>query len=176
MCEIKTPRLCLRPFEPSDLEAYHAAVYGDAEVMRFMPGGVPREKTQTEALIQEFIAFKRDHCFGAWAVVYEDRVIGHCGLIYIPNTREIELFYALGKAHWGSGLTTEAAKAVLDYGFETCELRLIHALAVPENVASTRVMEKIGLAYQGVTKRYYGGTPLAHYQITRNEYLGICMT
>jgi RimJ/RimL family protein N-acetyltransferase len=61
---------------------------------------------------------------------------------------------------------------VLRFGFEVCKLEKIAALAVPENQASRRVMEKLGMKYQGHTTRFYGGTELAYYVLTRQDFVG----
>jgi len=75
--------------------------------------------------------------------------IGTCGLGEIDTTRGVgTLGYVLAKPYWGRGYATEAAAAVLQFGFAHLGLRLIEANAFPENVASLRVMAKLGLRYR----------------------------
>jgi RimJ/RimL family protein N-acetyltransferase len=109
---LETERLRLRRLEPDDLDAYHAAVNGDADVMKYLPGGVARLTERTAQLISIFNEQWENNGFGAFAVILaaENRLIGHCGLTYIPNipnsgdaSSEVELFYALGKSWWGQG-------------------------------------------------------------------------
>jgi RimJ/RimL family protein N-acetyltransferase len=87
MPELENPRLRLRMFTPDDLDAYHARVYGDAEVMRYMPGGKPRSRADTERLLNDFIAYWNEHPLGVWAVVEKTSgaFIGHAGLLYFEN-------------------------------------------------------------------------------------------
>jgi ribosomal-protein-alanine N-acetyltransferase len=94
-----------------------------------------------------------------WSVEQKGRagLIGHCGLSCIPDADgAVELAYAFGKAFWGRGFATQAARANLRFGFEHLGLREIIAVAVPENIGSQRVMEKIGMGCQGITDRFYG--------------------
>lgn len=172
---LETPRLRLRPFRPDDLDAYHTAVYSDADVTRFLPGGAPRPIDRTRDLIAAFNANWAAHGIGGLAVILKDgeRLIGHCGLIQVGISSlpdpEAEVFYAIGKEHWGQGLVPEAARAVIEDGFTRAGLDRIIALAVPANSASRRVMEKLGMAYEGLTSRYYNAE-LACYGLSRDAW------
>ena len=88
--------------------------------------------------------------YGPWAVIEKSsgELIGHCGLRFIPDISETEVLYAFGKDYWGKGYATEAAQASIDFGFEQVGLERIIALAVPENIASRRVVEHCGLEYK----------------------------
>lgn len=170
---LETERLRLRPFTLDDVDAYYEGISRDAEVMRYLPGGKPRQRSDSSWVISYFIRHADLHGFGVWAV--EDKqsaaLIGHAGLEYIPNADEVEIAYTLAKAYWGRGLATEAARASLRYGFEALDLAEIYGLAFPANEASQKVMRKLGMTYQGVTDRYYG-SELACYHITREGYFG----
>jgi len=77
--------------------------------------------------------------------------VGWCGLDHRDRTRPAPvLFYLLKASHWGKGLATEAARAVLDYAFGPLGLDRVDGGAAPENLASRRVMEKIGMSYVGL--------------------------
>jgi ribosomal-protein-alanine N-acetyltransferase len=107
-----------------------------------------------------------------WAVVEKvsGEMIGHAGLLHFRDyPDEVEVLYALGKVWWGQGYAGEAARACVQYGFETAGLEQIYAVAYPENKASQRVMEKSGMVSQGLTSRYFG-IEMACYVIRRNEY------
>lgn len=173
MCLIETTRVCLRRFETEDLDAYHKAIFADPDVMKYLPGGVPRPRERTALVVDHFLNSYARVGFGGWAMIERasGQLIGHCGLQYIPESEDIELFYAIASRWWGQGLTTEAAQAVLAHGFGALGLTEICAVAVPENTASRRVMEKIGMRYIGVTDRYYAAR-LAHYVITAREFVG----
>jgi len=105
------------------------------------------------------------------AVIFKDtnEFIGWCGLDH-TNQKDTDpaLFYLLKANYWGKGLATEAARALLDYTFTQLELASIHGGAASENLASKRVMEKIGMKYIGLDEE--GGYT---FTINRNEYLSI---
>lgn len=159
MTSIETERLILRPFTLDDVDNHHRAVYGDAGVMRYMPGGLPRTREQTERVIAYFMDHWDRHGFGAWAVVEQasGSLIGQCGLNTVPDTHplEVEVLYALAQSAWGQGFATEAARASLRYGFEQVRLDRIIALAAPDNAASRHVMDKLGMKYLGIRPYYH---------------------
>jgi RimJ/RimL family protein N-acetyltransferase len=171
MPTLETARLILRPFTPADLDDYHAQIYSDPDVTRYLPGGQPRPKDRTQVVLEFAIEHGQQHGFTLWAVIDKasQEFIGHCGLIYMKNEVDVEVAYAFGKAHWGKGYAPEAAHAALRYGFETVGLDQIIAVAVPENTASQRVMQKIGMTSQGITDRYYD-TRLALYTLDRADF------
>ena len=88
--------------------------------------------------------------YGRWAVVHKQdaRFIGFCGLKYLPKENEVDLGYRFIKAYWGMGLASESGKAALDYGFNELGLKRIVASALTDNVASIRVMEKLGMTFE----------------------------
>lgn len=105
-----------------------------------------------------------------WAVVHkiDNKTIGRCGLCFLDNTLEIELGYLLNPTYWSRGLATEAAKASLRYGFEELKFKEIVAVVQPENIASQRVMEKLGMKYEKDANYYQ--TNVVYYTIFRKEY------
>jgi RimJ/RimL family protein N-acetyltransferase len=84
--------------------------------------------------------------------------VGACGLFPVPEGDEIEIAYRLPFDSWGHGYATEMAQAVLDHGFAALGLARIVGLTWPENVASQRVLRKIGMRERGVETRY--GRPM----------------
>src|SRR5712692_1765909 len=86
----------------------------------------------------------------------------------LDGTSEVEVGYRLAKRFWGMGLASEAAQASLRFGFQELALDRIVAVVHPENVASQRVLEKIGLKYVKDARFY--NKDLKHYAITRDEY------
>lgn len=169
---IETARLRLRPVRADDLDNYQTQIYGDADVMRYLPGGVPHPIERTKAALDIFINHQEQHGFSVWAAELKDSgtFIGQAGIFTIPNASEIEVAYAFGKAFWGKGYASEAAYASLRYGFETARLPYILALADVPNVASQRVMQKIGMRYVGVTQQYYEHADLVLYRMDREDF------
>jgi RimJ/RimL family protein N-acetyltransferase len=150
---VTTARLRLRPFAAGDVDAY-AAIRADPEVMRHMPGGAARAAQAAEdaaRIVPGFAAAWRDGGYGPWAV--EDRAtggfLGHGGLRLLPDLGgETEILYLLARAAWGRGLATEIALAARDVGRLRFGLPLLVGYAAPANLASCRVLEKAGLAFE----------------------------
>lgn len=151
---IETERLILRRFEPRDFEAL-ARFYTDDQVMRHMlPGhGLPREQAQARAKsnIHNFNDHWDRRGHGVWAVQDRPsgRLLGQCGLRWVPEAEQTELLYLLGKTAWGRGLASEAGRAALQFGFGHCNLTQLIALTAPENRGSQRVLAKLGFTYTG---------------------------
>jgi ribosomal-protein-alanine N-acetyltransferase len=149
--EHRTERLLLRGLREDDLSAYQA-LFSDPEVIRYLPIQPPGlSLDQVSAGYGRATAHWQRHGYGVWAVCHldADQLIGHCGLRYLEEIEETELLYAIARPFWNRGLTTEAARASLAFGFGPAGLDRIIALAVPENRASIRVMEKIGMRPDG---------------------------
>ena len=75
-------------------------------------------------------------------------MIGWAGLQYLPELEVTEVGFLLDRSWWGKGYATEAARAALQFGFEDFKLKQIIALVHPENLASQRVIEKLGMMYE----------------------------
>jgi RimJ/RimL family protein N-acetyltransferase len=145
---IRTPRLILRQWLPSDLPAY-AALNADPEVRRFWPTLLTREQSDEQAEgLQRHI---ERHGFGFWAVEVPGVApfVGFTGLIRVapsmPFAPSVEIGWRLAREHWGKGYATEAAQASLIDGFGRLGLSEIVSYAVLGNAASFRVMERIGM-------------------------------
>jgi ribosomal-protein-alanine N-acetyltransferase len=89
-------------------------------------------------------------------------------LQFLPETDEIEVAYLLGKLYWGQGLATEAALAGLRYGFQVLELETIVAIVHPENAASRRVIEKLGMPF--AEHAHYFGMDVCRYVMERASF------
>lgn len=147
---ISTERLDLRPLTPADLATMHE-LYADPGSMRYA-GGPSKTADQSLERLQRLIDHQERHGFSLWAVVERGSgaVIGDAGLIlYAHRGPEIEIGYRLKVPYWGKGYATEAARAWLAHGFEELGLERIVAVTDPENVASQRVLEKIGMRREG---------------------------
>lgn len=166
---IETARLNLRPFTPDDLDDLFL-VFGDPEVMRYISGGKPRSREDTETGLLRTIEGWKKRGFGFWAMTQKglERVIGYCGLVPLEDTPEIEVAYGLTKSEWGKGFASEAAQASLRFGFEELKLERIVAVVHPENTSSKRVLEKLCMT---CTKRgHYYGADLIYYEMSRINF------
>jgi ribosomal-protein-alanine N-acetyltransferase len=166
---LETPRLILRPFVPGDLDGL-AEILADPDVVRYLPGGAPRTREQSERTLNFIMEHWEQHGIGWWAVTLKatGELIGWCGLKLVETTGETEVLYMFAKTHWGRGHAIEAAQASLRYGFEELGLERIIAVAVPENTASRHVMEKLGMRYEGIALYY--DSDLACYSIRREAF------
>jgi RimJ/RimL family protein N-acetyltransferase len=137
--------------------------------MRFITGA-PSSRAKTQEALFKYLNRWQTHHFGPWAVRFKDgpTLLGWCGLDFLETTPEIEVGYGLARSHWGLGVSTEAARASLEYGFEHLSLDRIVAVARPENAASRHVMEKLGMRF--VKNGYFYGADLVYYEIDRDGF------
>ena len=172
MTSIETPRLLLRPLSPDDLE-WLVALRGNADVMRYIgsDGAVPREKTVQR--LERYLHCWSEHGLGMFGIRYREAgdagdAVGWAGLQPLEQSGEIEVGYAFGKSEWGRGLATESAKAVIAWGFRERGLDRIVAVASPENTASRKVMDKLGMRFEGIRYRY--GQDCAYYSLSPSSF------
>jgi RimJ/RimL family protein N-acetyltransferase len=124
----------------------------DPRVMEHLPGVMSREESDSQA--RRFRAHFEVHGFGFWAVSRLDETADFIGFIGLavqafraPFTPCVEIGWRLAAEHWNRGLATEGARTALEHGFGALGLREIVAYTVPANLASRRVMEKLGMSY-----------------------------
>ena len=91
--------------------------------------------------------------------------MGRCGLQYLPDTAEVEVDFILGNEYWGHGFATEAAKVSLQYGLEKLGINTIVGIVHIDNIASQRVLEKIGMRL--IESKEYFGMPCYRYATER---------
>jgi len=153
---LQTPRLTLRPYRLADT-ADLVRLAGTREVAA-MTLRIPHPYTEHDAV--EFITSCRaDFELGrsarfAIALRESGEFCGGIGLRIMSEHRRAELGYWLGVPYWGKGYATEASQEILRFGFETLKLRRIYASYVTENPTSGRVLEKIGMRYEGILRSH----------------------
>ncbi|TWB82383.1 ribosomal-protein-alanine N-acetyltransferase [Nitrospirillum amazonense] len=146
---LKTARLLLRPWLPTDRDAF-AALADDPRVMEFL---TPLDRAGSDALVDRVQAHFVQHGFGYWAVEVPGvaSFIGFVGLGTVgfeaAFTPAVEIGWRLASAHWGRGYATEAARAVMHAAFTRFDLPEVVALTVPANRRSRAVMERLGMAH-----------------------------
>ena len=106
-------------------------------------------RERVESLINTSLTSFEDHGFGLWAVLprEEESLIGFCGFWFFHEPPKLELLYGFSAAHWHKGLATEAARAMIDYGFKDLSFERIEASTDAPNLASTKVMERAGMSF-----------------------------
>lgn len=162
---VETSRLILREFKREDYRELFP-ILANPNVMKFSVSGC-LTVTQTQEKIDSYIDSYRQYGFGKWAVILKEdkQLIGYCGIAVekIDGKQEIELGYRLSDKYWGKGLATEAAKAALQHGLNELKLPYIIAIVEPANIASIKVIEKLGMEYKRQTIFY--GLEMNVYQI-----------
>lgn len=147
---LETPRLLLRQFTEEDASMI-LELNSDPEVVKYIHEPTLKTEEQAKKIIIDIILPQYKNNLGRWAIHTKkgNEFIGWCGLKYRPEPDEIDLGYRLLQKAWGRGYATEAAKHTLGHGFKNLNLQLITARAHIENLASIRVLEKIGMNFIG---------------------------
>jgi RimJ/RimL family protein N-acetyltransferase len=166
---METSRLHFRKINTCDLDALFLIVT-DPDVMKYLgvEAGALMSREEAKDTLEKMVDFWAEHGFGRWAVVNkaDGKLIGLCGFRLLENTPE--LFYMFDKASWGQGLATEAARAILSFGFDELGFERIVAVTRHENTASMRVMTKIGMRYD--KEITHSGVDAVCYVAFRSEY------
>jgi RimJ/RimL family protein N-acetyltransferase len=137
---VLTERLRLRPITLDDVDLL-VALDADPAVMRFISGGEPSGRDETERIVRRSLG----HRWVAFERATED-FVGWFGLRPSdPNARE--LGYRLRRAAWGRGLATEGARALIAEAFTTLATERVWAQTMTVNTASRRVMERCGMRF-----------------------------
>jgi ribosomal-protein-alanine N-acetyltransferase len=172
---LRTQRLTIRPFRRKDLSGLYE-LQSDPEATRFVGGVWTLESTRT--VLHTIIAnYARKHL--EWYAVAERRTGAFVGVCFltalsprwceeIDAKAHVELGYRFVRRHWGQGYATEAAEAMLEWGFRRLELDEIVSIVRPENVASVRVLERLGMQLHQTF--YHHAEPIRLHAITRAEF------
>ena len=171
---VETERLELRPLTMDDLDAL-ALIYRDSEVRKYFPEGTLTYEQTREELEWIIDVYYAQHGFGLWATTHKqtNEFIGRCGLLpwTIDGRSEVEVAYLLARAYWGRGLGTEAARAILAYGFEDLHLSRLICLIDPGNEASINVALKIGMRLEREAE--IDGEPTLIYAVEASSIRGL---
>jgi len=160
---LTTDRLTLRGWRDEDLDDY-AEITADPEVMRFMDGVIDRAQTWREMAV--FAGHWALRGYGIWVVEREGALIGRIGLWQPDGWPGLEVGWLLGREAWGRGYATEAARASIEFAWGELRADRLISLIDPENVASQRVAERLGMRPHG---DHYSlrGHPLVIHELTR---------
>ncbi len=143
----ESTRLGLREFSP-DNAVHIYRLNADPLVIRYT-GDPPFDSVQEASdFIRGYERYRNDG-YGRWAVINkaDNDFIGWSGLNLLDG--EIDLGYRFFRSVWGQGFATEAARACIDYGFNRLGMTRIIARALPDNIASWKVLEKVGMRFTG---------------------------
>jgi RimJ/RimL family protein N-acetyltransferase len=155
--EITTARLLLRPLTEGDVDAL-VPIYTDPDVTRYYRIPIP-DRDAVEQAVGRRLSLTLAPGMGSWVLEQDDQVVG---LVHLWPSRELpgalpEIGWLLGRAHWGQGLATEAATAVIDHGLRRLGLPTVWALVHHDNKSSLAVARRLGLLEVG--EGHYHGAP-----------------
>lgn len=148
---LNTERLILRTWKPNDLEPF-ARLNGNPETLRYYPATLDR--VQSDAIAHRSQRLIEEQGWGQWAVELKEsgKFIGMVGLnrpvADLPFQPCVEVVWRLLPEFWGKGYATEAARASLDFGFDTLGLEQIVAYTAQLNLPSQTVMQRLGMQAQ----------------------------
>jgi ribosomal-protein-alanine N-acetyltransferase len=165
----ETERLRLRPLTPDDVDDLHR-LWVEPGVRRYLWDDevIPRERVA--AIVEESVASFESRGYGLWAVspLAGEALLGFCGFWLFHEPPRLELLYGVAPAHWNRGFATEAARAVMRYGFEELSFERVEASTDAANAASARVMERIGMTFW--KRELTDGLDTVYYAITREAF------
>lgn len=166
---LETDRLRLREMTIDDVNPL-LVIFSDPEVMKSF-GGILFDRRQMERWVRRNLDHQKLYGYGLFSVILkaEDVLVGDCGLEHmeVDGRGEVEIGYDFRSDYWGRGLATEAAVAVLDFALVRLGLPRVISLIRPDNIASLRVAEKIGMAKEKEIER--GGTKYWIFSRSRSE-------
>lgn len=148
---LETPRLILRHQVLSDLDDLWA-LYCNPNITKYIPDAPRSREEAQEELEWHMHGHPHNPSLGLWATIHKEtgEFIGRCGLLpwTIDGQDEVEVAYTIAEAYQAQGLGSEAAQAILNYGFEKLILTRLICLIDPENIASQKVAKKIGMSFE----------------------------
>jgi ribosomal-protein-alanine N-acetyltransferase len=173
---IETERLLLRKItlnDANDMFEYAS----DPEVSEYTTWSTHESIEDSKFFLKTLVKMYKRRELVDWGIVHkaEKKFIGTCGFVEWRMTHSrAEIGYALSRKYWGEGYMSEAVSAVIDFGFREMQLNKIQARCEVNNIASARVMEKVGMQLEGILRqqlfvkgRYWD---LKTYSILREEF------
>jgi len=173
---LTTERLLLRPFTLNDGKRVQQLANDKKIAETTLNVPYPYETGAAEQWISSHEELFKQGRAITYAIIKkdEDALIGTISLNLFLNHEKAELAYWVGSEYWNKGFCTEAAKALLDLGFNKLSLNKIYALCFSKNIGSSSVMEKIGMKYEGTrrqdVKKWGEFIDLKFYSILKSEY------
>jgi len=176
--ELRTARLLLRSLEREDIPTL--VRLAGARAIAATTANIPHPYAEDDALI--FLSQAEDDFRAGHSAIFavtippDTELCGAVGLTIAPVPKRAELGYWIGVPYWGRGVATEAARAVMAFGFETLRLNRIYAHCFTGNIASQRVLEKMGMRHEGQSRRHIQKwdrlIDVENYELLACEYCG----
>lgn len=167
--ELETERLTLHPFNPSHYDGLRI-MESDPEIMRYISNGVVKTPDETRETIARVMQRWEKYGFSWWALKEKQsgQLVGAACLQYLENIEgaPLEIGWRLIAGHHGKGYATEAARGIIDFAVNTVGTSYLVAVADPDNQASQRVMQRLGMTYKGIEQHY--DVPCVVYELDLN--------
>lgn len=167
---LETERLRLRPLTLDDVDELQR-LWAEPGVRRYLWDDEVLPRGRVRAVVEQSVASFESEGFGLWAVRAREAeaLIGFCGFWFFHDPPRLELVYGIAPSLWNRGLATEAARAVLGYGFGQLSFARIEASTDAANVASARVLERAGMSLR--EREPADGPAMLYYAVTREAFL-----
>ncbi len=155
--KLETSRLQLEPFELAHFDGLRA-MENDPEIMRYISNGVVKTPEETLETIERVTLRWQQYGFSWWAMREKASgdIVGAGCLQHLANQdgAPLEIGWRLNANHHGKGYATEAAQAIIQFAVEHIGANYLVAVADPENAASQRVMQRLGMTYKAIEQHY----------------------
>lgn len=144
---LETDRLILRELNPDDAQNFYD-LNANPNVIKYTGNTAFEDVEEARNFLLNYKDYD-ENGFGRWAVIEKSNgeFLGWCGLKYSKYINETDIGFRFFEKYWNKGFASESAKACLDYGFQKLNLQKIIGRAMAENIASLKVLEKIGLIF-----------------------------
>jgi [ribosomal protein S5]-alanine N-acetyltransferase len=151
---LETERLVLRPLAPEDATAVRA-LGGDRRVAEMTLLPHPFGEEEVHRWVEGRLAWAAQGKIRPFSVMLKEdgALVGHAGLLLDWENEKAGLHYWMGVPYWGRGYATEAAQELVRHAFEDLGLGRVYADHVARNPASGRVLQKVGMSYEGCRRR-----------------------
>jgi RimJ/RimL family protein N-acetyltransferase len=170
MTILTSPRLRFEPFDTHHFDGLQA-LNRDLEVMRYI-SGQPETPEETRAMIERVQGRWATFGYSWWSLIEHEtgELVGAAGLQHLGHARAnpLEVGWRLRTDRWGRGLATEAARTVLAHAFAGVDAALVCAIRHPDNLASLRVMERLGMRHVG--RQTWNGAQVEVHELARSEW------
>ncbi len=175
--ELVTERMLLRPFRRTDAQGMHKNWAADKKVQHRYGEPVYPTLAEVNGLLDKYLPGYQRKDYYRWAILEQEsgECIGQIAYFLVDSSNHFaEIEYCIGRAYQGKGLATEAARAIITYGFERINLHKVQICHNSLNMPSKRVIEKCGFVYEGTLRDFFfiegGYADRLYYSILRSEY------
>ncbi|RSD25391.1 GNAT family N-acetyltransferase [Mesobacillus subterraneus] len=153
---METERMILRKITLGDIDDIHAYA-SNPEVSKYVFWNAHQSRADTEEYVKAVLSLYEQGKLAPWGIHFKEdhKLVGTADFVsWQPQHKTAEIGYALSQDYWGKGIATEAARELIRFGFKNMDLVRIQAKCLVANKGSERVMEKAGMTYEGILRKY----------------------